>query len=44
MANFAEKWRDRAWRREALKTGCGWVVSGVVRELVRRALILWLEQ
>ncbi|WP_331719953.1 hypothetical protein [Streptomyces sp. NBC_00147] len=44
MQKFAEKWRDRAWRREAMKTTGGWVVSGVVRELVRCALGLWLEQ
>ncbi|MDH6522074.1 hypothetical protein M2159_008453 [Streptomyces sp. SAI-090] len=43
MRKFAAKWRDRAWRREALRTAGGWVVSGVVRELVRTALGLWLE-
>ncbi|MFB7190920.1 hypothetical protein ACFC0C_28335 [Streptomyces sp. NPDC056178] len=44
MKKFAQKWRDRAWRSEALKTAGSWVVSGVVRELVRCVLSLWLEQ
>lgn len=43
MKRFAAMWRDRVWRREVLKTAGGWVVSGVVRELVRSALGLWLE-
>ncbi|MEV7518964.1 hypothetical protein [Streptomyces diastaticus] len=44
MKKLAEKWHDRAWRHEVLKTAGGWVVSSVVRELVRCALGLWLEQ
>ncbi|MEU0343796.1 hypothetical protein ABZ092_33785 [Streptomyces bobili] len=42
MRKFTAKWRDQAWRREALRTAGGWVVSVVVRELVRSALGLWL--
>ncbi|WP_263972899.1 hypothetical protein [Streptomyces canus] len=43
MRKFTAKWRDQAWRREALRTAGGWVVSVVVRELVRTALGLWLS-
>ncbi|CAM5715351.1 hypothetical protein SALBM135S_07018 [Streptomyces alboniger] len=41
VKEFAAKWRDQAWRFEALKTAGGWVVSGLVRELVSCGLSFW---
>ena len=41
VKKFGAKWRHRAWLFEALKTAGGWVVSGLVRELVSRGLSSW---
>ncbi|MFD8288447.1 hypothetical protein ACFV2B_09445 [Streptomyces lavendulae] len=35
------KRRERARRLVVLKTAGGWVLSGLVRELVRRGLSMW---